>query len=132
MKVYKILIISLLVIFLLSLFIPVYNYFHSTKCNNLSEQIGKLIKDKNYCSVDSDCIVSDVGFGCSCYQLINSNEDMTKVTSYIEEYKNKECGYIYLWPGMKRHAFICDVCPTTPNQDQILCKNNKCVDSRFE
>ena len=89
-------------------------------CDKLEKQIDMLIESANYCDVDSDCVIS-TEFWCpfGCYNLFNKNTNLTEVREGIEKYHKNcpECIYD---------------CNRPPTQEEVICKNNKCIDSRYE
>lgn len=88
-------------------------------CDRLERQTKELIEKANYCDIDSDCIISPISrcpFGC--HLLFNKNADISKIEENLKlfNYNCMECKY------------DCDI---APNQDEIKCINNKCVDMRY-
>ncbi len=90
-------------------------------CDNIEKQINELLKKANYCNADSDCKTSDVYLGCpfGCYNLVNKNSDLSGIKASGEVY-GRICGNC---------VYRCQIKPT---QEQIKCRNGKCIDNRFE
>lgn len=92
----------------------------------LEKQISNLIKQANYCDIDGDCIISTShyiqsdGKYCSfgCYDLFNKNADLSQIESAIGKY------YLKYGPCANYD------CPEIPTQSDIICGDNKCVDSK--
>lgn len=84
-------------------------------CDKLEEQIFSLLKQANYCDVDSDCMVEGGGlcpFGC--YHLVNKNADFSKIDESMEKF-SKSC-------------FYCEYeCMEAPTVDEVKCRDHKCV-----
>ncbi len=90
------------------------------KCLLLEEQIKEKIEQANYCDEDSDCIIiNKIVCPFGCYFLFNKNVDVTEIWEDFEKY-SQNC---------PKCVFDCMV---TPQVEDIKCKNNKCVDIRFE
>jgi|APSaa5957512576_1039674.scaffolds.fasta_scaffold101071_1 hypothetical protein len=90
------------------------------KNTDLKNRINILIDEKNYCTENSDCTyLSDfIILGCpfDCYNFVNKNEDFSEIKDLSEQYftdYNQHCVY---------------GCPVQPKQNEITCKNNKCVE----
>lgn len=60
-------------------------------------------------------------FACpfGCYGLVNKNEDLTKINKLTEKYFDKCPICVY-------------DCPIPPSLQDISCKDNKCIDLRFQ
>ncbi len=124
-KIAAVVTLSVVLIILLAAII-IFNNLYFADCDNLKNEAKSLLKKANYCSADSDCILS-AGLSCpfGCYNLINKNADITVIKEVAERYF--EC--------QKRLGLTCIEllnCMPPPAQEQIKCINNKCIDSRFE
>ena len=88
-------------------------------CNNLEEEIFTLLKQVNYCDVDSDCIVESGGlcpFGC--YHLVRKDADLTEIRKSEKQFLE--------------NCFYCEYeCMEAPTAEDIKCINRKCNDVRF-
>lgn len=84
-----------------------------SNCDELSKQIKKLAEQVNYCKIDPDCAISD-GFMVTCSYLVNKKSDLTKIENISKKY----------FENCDAPAFDC----LGPKQENIKCKNNKCVD----
>ncbi|OYT54950.1 MAG: hypothetical protein B6U72_01105 [Candidatus Altiarchaeales archaeon ex4484_2] len=97
----------------------------TTRCNKLEEEINELIEEIKYCESDSDCVLDEstplvCPFGCYLVRskLFNDGEALSAVEEKIQEYQNKCLICLYS-------------CPHPPEQEDIKCRSNKCVDTRF-
>ena len=101
-------------------FIPKVGVSFSNDCNKLIQQINDLVEKANYCSSDSDCLIStETTKFCGCWSLINKNADLAKIKEGNEKYIGLNCPVL-----------MCGECMLLPTQGDIKCSNNKCVDGR--
>ena len=107
------LIIGIAIIFFI--FIP-----NNFSCDNLEEEVHQLLEDANYCNVDSDCEIN-TEFWCpfGCYNLVNKNADLNQIRNLVAEY------------GENCPVCLYD-CDRAPKQEEVQCKNSKCIDIRYE
>jgi len=88
------------------------------ECNEIETEAKTLIEEQNYCEEDSDCVINKE-FSCpfGCYNLFNKEADLTGIKEKTEYY-NDSC-------------ISCkNDCVSDPTQEEIICIENKCVDSR--
>lgn len=90
-------------------------------CNELDMQIDKMHGEANNCDVDSDCVILGDTRACGCWIFANKNTDMDPIASKIEEFRNK-CE-----PDDPRDFKMCEQCYTIRPQDELICKENKCI-----
>ncbi|MBU1089189.1 hypothetical protein KKF38_00120 [Patescibacteria group bacterium] len=99
----------------------------SDKCNEMEKEINNMIEEIKYCESDDDCILdkpalwgSDCITGCYLIRsnLFNDGEYLSLIQEKVNQYQDK-CEYCQL------------ECPVPPEQKDIKCQNNKCVDARF-
>ncbi|MCD4705061.1 hypothetical protein K8R66_03215 [bacterium] len=108
-KLISLVFLGLIFIFLSGCFLNVvYN------CDKLEKRIGELIKSENYCDIDLDCKVHNFSCPFGCFSLINKNADLSELKNEIEIFWKKCSSCIY-------------DCSPQPDQNDIKCKNNKCV-----
>ncbi len=96
------------------------NTIRTLNCGELDKKIKDLVDENSYCSENSDCIVIGL-VHCTplgSYGLINKNANTSEAKRYINEYTAK-CPKEICKPIL------------SPNPEEIQCKNNKCVDTRF-
>lgn len=91
------------------------------RCKEFEAKVDELLVDAASCNSDSDCIVdTENHLGCpfGCYLIRNKSFDVLLIKDTVNEYKNK--------------CAVCKYkCPVAPEQKDIICKDNKCVDDRF-
>ncbi|MEA3343250.1 MAG: hypothetical protein U9Q92_03720 [archaeon] len=91
-------------------------------CPKWEQEINILLEQANYCDKDYDCIISDEFERCplDCHTLFNKNADLTSIRISLVKY-NIFCLMCYY------------KCPDLITQDKdVICKNNKCIYSRYE
>lgn len=89
----------------------------STTCDMIWNQIYDKFDEANYCDSKNDCVIAD---NTCCGSLVNIDKK-TDVEKYAD---NK----IQRWPICQRE---CD-CAREPSEEEIVCTDNKCVDTRYE
>jgi len=91
----------------------VFSLQNSCDFNTLQgRQIYNLIEQANYCTANSDCVISRE-FQCfGCYNLFNKDADLTKIRTNIQ-----------------KHYSGCACMPKCRllSQEEVVCENNKCV-----
>lgn len=89
-------------------------------CDKLKNDIDQLLDKANNCELVSDCEVN-AEFGCpfGCYNLANKNADLSYIRDKVKDY-NSNC------------AICMYGCAGNPKQEDIQCRNNKCIDIRYE
>jgi hypothetical protein len=88
-------------------------------CNNLETEINQMLNTANHCTQDSDCginLESSCPFGC--YNLINKKIDITHIKTKMQTFTNECTKCVY-------------GCIAAPTEEEIICKANKCIDTRF-
>lgn len=98
----------------------------NVNCEDLEKEIKSLVEKVKVCQSDSDCVLDEaLNLGCplGCYLLRNkspnNNEYLSSIVEKVEKYQ-KSCP-ICLYE-----------CPYMPEQKDIICQNNKCIDKRFK
>jgi hypothetical protein len=88
-------------------------------CKTYRDKISNYLDRANYCSQGTDCLIT--GFGCpfGCYNLVNKTIDLKPVEMAHEDY-SKVCGLC---------LYDCD---RAPKQSEVICRNNRCVDIRYQ
>lgn len=86
-------------------------------CQVLEDEINGLLDQANSCRRDEDC--KKIGLGCpfGCYNLVNDMSDTNSIGQAYREYQDN-CG---------RCLYRC---AADPKPEEIICKNNRCVDNR--
>jgi len=90
-------------------------------CSQAEAKVNEALKTSSQCSVDSDCVVSDVlNLGCpfGCYSVVNKNAVLDQVFDAYDDYKKASC---------TQCTYKCMAKPTT---EEIKCVNKQCVDTR--
>jgi len=91
-------------------------------CKELEKEIKNLLENNNFCSKDFDCVLlrGDAYLGCpfGCHNFVNKNIDFSNIEKAALEYQKNKC----------RECLY--KCRDSPSQEEIGCKNNKCVDLR--
>jgi len=91
------------------------------KCLQMEENITRLIDQANHCETDADCLVPNFSPGCpfGCYLLANEYADLSSIVEATTAYQLDcpQCEY---------------KCGPPPSFKEIECRQNKCVDTRFE
>jgi len=91
------------------------DYSTANTCDQLERRIANEFQKANYCETDNDCLVFDIAASCSCYNLGNKNADLSAVEDLIQQTYTK--------------CPICDIdCPITPENNEIVCRQSKCVE----
>jgi len=98
---------------------------NQVRCEQLENEIKTLIEKVQYCDQDSDCIV-DTSFQphCpfGCYLIRNKSfdgsGDLSSIFKKMDTYYSNCPKCVY-------------GCPMSPEQKDIKCQNNKCIDTRF-
>ena len=62
----------------------------SVDCDQVQKEIIDLVKEYNYCSLDSDCIVQYLPHCIGCYSLVNKDIEESDIESLIKDY-NYNC-----------------------------------------
>jgi len=84
------------------------------QCSQLGQEMDTLIKQANYCEVDSDCIViSEVA--PRCFGLVNKDADITSIQRNSLQWQNLGCG----------KGSVSEQCVRAPNV--LKCQENRCV-----
>ena len=95
-------------------------------CDKLETKVKNLIVKANHCTKDDDCDLLGVDYygGCpfGCANLVNKNENFEPIKSYVIEYRQRKCP--------KSECMY--KCGKVPALEDIKCKNNKCIDIRYE
>jgi hypothetical protein len=88
-------------------------------CKELRDEIKNLLDQANNCQKGSDCKVISLGCPFGCHNLVNQNSDTSNISLAGNKYK-ENCGF-------------CEYrCTIDPKPQEIKCRNNKCIDIRFE
>ncbi len=123
MKKQTILILVVILIIIIILFFTIKKSPISMSCENIISNIYELKEKINYCNYNEDCAISTEFTGChiGCYLLFNKNENIEDLKLSINLLFKEKCS-----EGCFKN------CPEPLNETKIICKNNKCIDSRFE
>jgi len=107
-------------IFVLMVFAAGISYYTLTQsCESTSLELSKRLDLMNYCNDSSECKIVSLGCPFGCYRFVNENANLSEIAELSGKYKANcpECVY---------------KCPISPEQEQISCENNKCIDKRYE
>lgn len=88
-------------------------------CESFPKQVEHALDEANYCNKDSDCKSISLGCPFGCDNLININEDFDAVQKAVKKYAENCNTCVYR-------------CAAPPTKEEIICKNNKCIDARYE
>ena len=122
MKKQTILILVAILIIIIILFFTIKKSPISISCENIISDIYELKEKVNHCSYNEDCAISTQFTGChiGCYLLFNKKEDISNLKLSINLLFEEKC-----LEGCFKD------CQEPPKETEIICKNNKCIDSRF-
>ena len=95
--------------------------YNNYSCDEIEKEISELLSKANYCDVDSDCTTYHVPIDTTlaCYNLVNKYGDLSDIEKLSEQYRSNNCPRSVV------------SCPAPPEQGDIKCRNNKCVDARI-
>lgn len=89
------------------------------ECEEIEKDLFDFIQISRNCRADSDCFIISDGIVLGCYYIVSKNIDQ-------ETYNNILSQYSIICPSAQFK------CATAPNEEQIKCEQNICIDVRFE
>lgn len=117
-KIYLLLVLILTII-ILSLFI-ITKFLRDSDCSGLENEIKQILESYNHCETKSDCISINI-LSCpfGCYSFVNIDENISMIKNKIDSYQNSRCTKCVYG------------CIAPPNNSEISCQNNICIDTRI-
>ncbi len=87
----------------------------------LKQQVTDMIANSNICEVDNDCIVAPYPANCpfGCYNLIHKKTNISVIEQGINKYTAIGSNCMYK-------------CARPPENNELRCENNKCIDGRVK
>lgn len=99
-------------------FRPTPEIWDENACQELTKEIKGMLDQANYCQKDTDCHTINLGCPFGCSNLVNINTDTNSIGQAYREFEDN-CG-------------ICIYkCSRNPEPGEIKCRDNKCIDIRF-
>ncbi len=87
-------------------------------CQELTKEINGMLTEANYCQSDTDCHKINLACPFGCYNLVNINTDTNAIGQANREFQDNCGNCLYK-------------CSRNPEMEEIKCRNNKCIDIRF-